>query len=419
MNHEYNPYENAVAVIRKAAEALGLNENDYAFLLYPERELKVSLPIVMDSGKTEVFEGFRVQHSSVLGPCKGGIRYHADTNIDEVKALACWMALKCSVAGIPYGGGKGGIRVDPSRLSSRELEALTRKYAHAIAPIIGEKKDIPAPDVNTNGQIMAWFCDAYSETVGSFSPAVVTGKPLEIGGSLGRTDATGRGVMLTVRELLSRYGKKASEMRVAVQGNGNVGGTTVKLLGELGCKVVAVSDVSGALLCEDGLDTDEIYRYSVEHRLLRDFDKSAGTFIAGADGNAALLVCDTDILIPAALENQITGENAGKIKAKYIVEAANGPTTVEADEILDARGIPVVPDILANSGGVIVSYFEWVQNLQRYSWTLERVNSELEEKLVSAFANVFDISEKHGCSMRTAAYMAAINRIVSAAKLRG
>lgn len=419
MNHAYNPYENAVAVIRKAATALGLDENDYAFLLFPERELKVSLPIVMDSGKTEVFEGYRVQHSSVLGPCKGGIRYHADTNIDEVKALACWMALKCSVAGIPYGGGKGGIKVDPSRLSQRELEALTRKYAHAIAPIIGEKKDIPAPDVNTNGQIMAWFCDAYSETVGSFTPGVVTGKPIEIGGSLGRTEATGRGVMLTVRELLSRYGKDVSGMRVAVQGNGNVGGTTVKLLGELGCKIVAVSDVSGALLCEGGLDHEEIFRYSTEHKLLRDFDKGAGTFIAGAGGNEALLTCETDILIPAALENQITGENAAKIQAKYIVEAANGPTTIEADEILEARGITVVPDILANSGGVIVSYFEWVQNLQRYSWTLEKVNSELEEKLVSAFANVFDISQKYGCSMRTAAYMAAIKRIVSAAKLLG
>ena len=419
MNHAYNPYENAVAVIRKAATALGLDENDYAFLLFPERELKVSLPIVMDSGKTEVFEGYRVQHSSVLGPCKGGIRYHADTNIDEVKALACWMALKCSVAGIPYGGGKGGIKVDPSRLSRRELEALTRKYAHAIAPIIGEKKDIPAPDVNTNGQIMAWFCDAYSETVGSFTPGVVTGKPIEIGGSLGRTEATGRGVMLTVRELLARYGKDVSGMRVAVQGNGNVGGTTVKLLGELGCKIVAVSDVSGALLCEGGLDHEEIFRYSTEHKLLRDFDKGAGTFIAGAGGNEALLTCETDILIPAALENQITGENAAKIQAKYIVEAANGPTTIEADEILEARGITVVPDILANSGGVIVSYFEWVQNLQRYSWTLEKVNSELEEKLVSAFANVFDISQKYGCSMRTAAYMAAIKRIVSAAKLLG
>lgn len=419
MNHAYNPYENAVAVIRKAATALGLDENDYAFLLFPERELKVSLPIVMDSGKTEVFEGYRVQHSSVLGPCKGGIRYHADTNIDEVKALACWMALKCSVAGIPYGGGKGGIKVDPSRLSRRELEALTRKYAHAIAPIIGEKKDIPAPDVNTNGQIMAWFCDAYSETVGSFTPGVVTGKPIEIGGSLGRTEATGRGVMLTVRELLARYGKDVSGMRVAVQGNGNVGGTTVKLLGELGCKIVAVSDVSGALLCEGGLDHEEIFRYSTEHKLLRDFDKGAGTFIAGAGGNEALLTCKTDILIPAALENQITGENAAKIQAKYIVEAANGPTTIEADEILEARGITVVPDILANSGGVIVSYFEWVQNLQRYSWTLEKVNSELEEKLVSAFANVFDISQKYGCSMRTAAYMAAIKRIVSAAKFLG
>lgn len=419
MDHAYNPYENAVAVIRKAATELGLDENDYAFLLFPERELKVSLPVVMDNGKTEVFEGYRVQHSSVLGPCKGGIRYHADTNIDEVKALACWMALKCSVAGIPYGGGKGGIKVDPSRLSRRELEALTRKYAHAIAPIIGEKKDIPAPDVNTNGQIMAWFCDAYSETVGSFTPGVVTGKPIEIGGSLGRTEATGRGVMLTVRELLARYGKDVSGMRVAVQGNGNVGGTTVKLLGELGCKIVAVSDVSGALLCEGGLDHEEIFRYSTEHKLLCNFDKGAGTFIAGAGGNEALLTCETDILIPAALENQITGENAAKIQAKYIVEAANGPTTIEADEILEARGITVVPDILANSGGVIVSYFEWVQNLQRYSWTLEKVNSELEEKLVSAFANVFEISQKYGCSMRTAAYMAAIRRIVSAAKLLG
>lgn len=419
MDHVYNPYENAVAVIVKAAKVLGLDENDYAFLLHPERELKVSLPIVMDNGKTEVFEGFRVQHSSVLGPCKGGIRYHADTNIDEVKALACWMALKCSVAGIPYGGGKGGICVDPSRLSSRELEALTRKYAHAIAPIIGERKDIPAPDVNTNGKIMAWFCDAYSETVGSFSPAVVTGKPLEIGGSLGRTDATGMGVMIVVRELLSRYGKKMDQMRVAVQGKGNVGGTTVKLLGELGCKIVAVSDASGAIFCEDGLDYNEIYKYSLERKPLRELANSAYKFISGVEGNEALLICDTDILIPSALENQITDKNADKIKAKYIIEAANGPTTVEADEILDARGVIVVPDILANSGGVIVSYFEWVQNLQRYSWTLERVNGELDEKLVSAFNNVFELSEKYSCSMRTAAYMAAISRIVSAAKLRG
>ncbi len=418
MKENYNPYENAVAVIKKAAALLKLDENDYAFLLYPERELKVSLPVKMDNGKTEVFEGYRVQHSSVLGPSKGGIRYHQNTDIDEVKALACWMALKCSVAGIPYGGGKGGIKVDPARLSKRELEELTRKYACAIAPIIGEKKDIPAPDVNTNGQIMAWFCDAYSKSTGSFTPSVVTGKPLEIGGSLGRTEATGRGVMLTVRELLSHLGKDIRGMRVAVQGNGNVGGTTVKLLGELGCRIVAVSDVSGAVFSADGLDSEKIFGYSTEHRLLRDFDGDV-EFTEGTAGNAALLTCDTDILIPAALENQITAENAGEIKAKYIVEAANGPTSIEADEILEKRGITVVPDILANSGGVIVSYFEWVQNLQYHAWTLEKVNAELEEKLTSAFENVFEISRKYSCTMRMAAYMAAIKRIVTAASLRG
>ncbi|MBQ0010941.1 MAG: Glu/Leu/Phe/Val dehydrogenase [Ruminococcus sp.] len=414
MKSQYQPFENAKAVIRKAADALHLPEETYRFLFCPERELTVSLPVKMDDGRTEIFSGYRVQHSSVLGPCKGGIRFHPDTNMEEVKALSCWMTLKCSVAGLPFGGGKGGITVDPSGLSEAEKERLTRAYARAIAPIVGETRDVPAPDVNTNGQIMTWFYEEYSQTVGKDCPAVVTGKPIEKGGSLGRSEATGRGVWLICAELMKSLGKELRGARVAIQGNGNVGGMTAKFLSEAGSKIVALSDVSGALFCPDGLDIAKIHECSLSHRLLSTLDLPGATFVPGDEGNRMLLEADADLLIPAAMENQITAENAARIRAPYIVEAANGPTTVEADAILDAAGKIVVPDILANSGGVTVSYFEWKQNMEQERWTLEEVNDRLYTMITGAFATVWQTAKEYRCSLRTAAYMAAIQRIINA-----
>lgn len=414
MKSQYQPFENVKAVIGKAADAMRLPEEDYRFLLYPERELTVSLPVRMDDGHTEIFTGYRVQHSSVLGPCKGGIRFHTDTELEEVKALACWMTLKCSVAGLPFGGGKGGVTVDPTKLSEGEKERLTRAYARAIAPIVGETRDVPAPDVNTNGQIMTWFYEEYSKTVGRDCPAVVTGKPVEKGGSLGRSEATGRGVWLACAELMKAVGKDLRGARVAIQGNGNVGGMTAKFLSEAGCRIVALSDVSGALFCPDGLDIAKTHEAGLAHRLLSALDLPGATFVPGDEGNRMLLETDADLLIPAAMENQITAENAARIRAPYIVEAANGPTTVEADAILDAAGKIVVPDILANSGGVTVSYFEWKQNMEREKWTLDTVNDRLFSMMTDAFAAVWQTAAEYRCSLRTAAYMAAIKRIIQA-----
>ena len=416
MTRKYDPYENMLTVLEDSAEKMGLEYDEYVEFTYPEREVKVSLPIKMDDGSVKVFEGYRVQHSSVRGPSKGGIRYHQDVNLQEVKALAAWMSIKCAVANIPYGGGKGGICVNPRELSQGELERLTRKYAKAIAPVVGPDQDIPAPDVNTNGQIMAWFMDTYSSLKGNYSPAVVTGKPLEIGGSEGRTEATGRGVMICAMEMAKKKGIEIQGCKVAVQGAGNVGLLGARLMEKEGFKIVAISNSSGGIYKETGLDTAAIEAYlAVKGNLLKDYQEEGSKVIT----NEEVLTCDCDILVPAALENQITEANADKIQASIIVEGANGPTSAEADAILEAKGITVVPDVLANGGGVIVSYFEWVQNREMFYWTEEEVNERLWKQMLSAFHSVYDMMQEKGVSMREAAYMVALQRMIAARKLRG
>ncbi|MDL2300657.1 Glu/Leu/Phe/Val dehydrogenase, partial [Clostridiaceae bacterium OttesenSCG-928-D20] len=338
---EYNPYDNVLATVQAAADLLGYDKSDYINSVYPERELKVTFPVRMDDGRVEVFEGYRVQHSSARGPCKGGIRYHQDVNVDEVKALAAWMTFKCAVVGIPYGGAKGAVKVNPYKLSKGELERLTRRFTAMIAPLIGPEQDIPAPDVNTNAEVMGWIMDTYSMLKGRAVPGVVTGKPIDIGGSVGRAEATGRGVMITAREMMKRQGRTLEGVVTAVQGMGNVGGVAAKLLAEQGAKVVAVSDVSQGIYNPNGLDIAEISEFLKDRsKLLRDYTGGDYEII----DNQQLLELPVEMLVPAALENQLTEENAGKIQAKIIVEAANGPTTVAADKILNERGIIVVPD---------------------------------------------------------------------------
>jgi len=416
-NKAYNPYDNMLEVLEKAAGFLGLEESEYICVKHPERELKVSVPVEMDDGSIRVFEGYRVQHSSSRGPCKGGIRYHQDVNIDEVKALAAWMTFKCAVVNIPYGGGKGAVKVNPSLLSKAELKRLTRRYIAMILPLIGPEKDIPAPDVGTNAEIMGWIMDTYSMMKGYAVPGIVTGKPIDIGGSLGRNEATGRGVMLMTREILHRMGTPVLGTKVAVQGMGNVGGTTAKLLYEAGCKIVAVSDVSGGLYKESGLNIPAITDYFKNNKgkLLKDYEEEGAKRISNRD----VLTCDTFVLVPAAMENQITEDVAQDVKARVIVEGANGPTTVEADSILNSKGIIVVPDILANSGGVVVSYFEWVQNIQSLTWDESEVNRALEKIMIQAFNEVWDKAEENKTTIRMGAYIVALNRVVKAKKIRG
>ncbi|NLF26271.1 MAG: Glu/Leu/Phe/Val dehydrogenase, partial [Clostridiales bacterium] len=387
MAQKSNPFENYKAVLDKAAELLDLQQKDYIALKYPERSLRVSLPIKMDNGDVRVFEGFRVQHSSSRGPCKGGIRYHQNVDEDEVKALAAWMTMKCAVVNIPYGGAKGGIQVDPRELSKDELERLTRRYVAMILPLIGPERDIPAPDVNTTPEMMGWIMDTYSMQKGYAVPGVVTGKPIEVGGSLGRKEATGRGVMITTRLLMEKLGRSLDGATVAVQGMGKVGSVAAVLLHRAGAKVVAVSDVSGGIMNPDGLPMEELFQYLSTHRLLADYEGEGFARIT----NEELLECDVDVLVPAALENQISEKNAPCVRAKYIVEGANGPLTPEADGILDEMGVVVVPDILANAGGVVVSYFEWVQNLQSFRWEEDYVNDMLERTMVHAFDEVWEI----------------------------
>ena len=413
----YNPYDNVLKVVQDAADMLGYNEADIAAVKYPEKELKVSLPVRMDDGSVRVFEGFRVQHSTSRGPAKGGVRFHQGVNINEVKALAAWMTFKCAVVNIPYGGGKGGVVCDPSTLSDNEIKNIARKYTTAIAPIIGPEKDIPAPDVGTNAMVMGCMVDTYSTLVGYNANGVVTGKPLELGGSLGRPEATGRGVMLTTKNILGKLGIDPKESTLAVPGLGNVGSVTSKLLAEEGMKIVAVSDVSGAVYKAEGLNIPAIYDYISKDRknLLSGYEEEGMVRIS----NEELLELDVDVLIPAALENQIREDNADKIKAKVIVEAANGPTTAEADEILAKKGVILVPDILANAGGVVVSYFEWVQNLQHYSWTLEDVNTKLQNVMDPAFEAVWDIAQEKNTTLRTGAYLISLKRVVESSKARG
>lgn len=412
----YNPYENMIAVLEQAADKLGLKQDEYETLKYPERELTVSIPVRMDDGTLKVFEGYRVQHNSARGPYKGGIRYHQNANPDEVKALAAWMSFKCAVANIPYGGAKGGIKVDPRQLSKDELIRLTRRYTTRILPLIGPDQDIPAPDVNTNGEVMGWIMDTYSMFKGHSVPGVVTGKPIEIGGSIGRAEATGRGVTIIAEKCLEDEGLDPKEQTYAIQGMGNVGGTAAAILYEEGKKVIAVSDWSGAVMKKEGLNIPEIREFLSDRKnCLKDYNGEGAEHIT----NEELLTCDCTVLIPAALENQITEENAGDIKAKIVVEAANGPTTVEADKILEERGILVVPDILANAGGVVVSYFEWVQNIQSMAWELDEVNQMLKKVMLKAYNDVRTMSKEKDSTMRMGAYMVAINRITTAGKLRG
>lgn len=411
----YNPYDNFLSVLDKAAKAIGMEENDYALIKYPERELKVAIPVKMDDGSVKVFEGYRVQHCTTRGPSKGGIRYHQDVNIDEVKALAAWMSFKCAVVNIPYGGAKGGIKVDPSTMSMNELERLTRRYTAMILPIIGPEKDIPAPDVGTNPQVMDWIMDTYSMMKGYTVHGVVTGKDLEVGGSLGRPEATGRGVMIITMEVLEKYNLSPDSISICIQGMGNVGSATARLLNEKGCKIVGVSDVSGGVYCEQGLNISEINEHIKDKKLLKDYNAKGVLHIS----NEELLVSNCDILIPAALENQITEEVAKNVKAKLIIEAANGPTTIEADKILNERKIVVLPDILANAGGVVVSYCEWVQNLQSLTWDINDINDTLAKVMKNALSDVYHKTIKYNIDYRLAAYAVALDRLVVANSKRG
>lgn len=412
---KYNPFDNFVAVMDKAAGVMGISEEDYLTFKYPERELKVALPVRMDDGSLKVFEGFRIQHSTLRGPAKGGVRYHQNVNVDEVRALSAWMTFKCAVAAIPYGGGKGGIVCRPREMSKCELERLTRTYIDKISAIISPNTDIPAPDVGTNAQTMDWMVDEYSKLKGESVYGIVTGKSIEIGGSKGRNEATGRGVCFVTLEMMKKYNMKPEDCKIVIQGMGNVGSISAKLLDEEGAKIIAVSDVSCAIYNENGLDIAGIYKYLDSGKNLLDGYTGDCKRIT----NAELLELPCDILIPAALENQITAENADRIKAKIVIEAANGPTSVEADEILNKKGVKVLPDILSNSGGVIVSYFEWVQNLQNFYWEEDDVNAKLKRQIVGAFNDVFDAREKYDCTFRVAAYIVALNRLVTAKKLRG
>ncbi len=396
-----------------AARILGLEPGIWKILTHPKRQIIVSCPIQMDNGEIEVFTGYRVQYNITLGPAKGGIRYHPNVTLDEVTALAAWMTWKCAVAHIPFGGGKGGVVCDPTRMSRRELEALTRRYVAEIIDAIGPEKDIPAPDVNTNDQIMAWVMDTYSMHVGQTTTAVVTGKPIEMGGSLGRREATGRGVMICTRDAAKHLGLDIKGATIAVQGFGNVGSISALLLSQIGAKIVAVTDWKGGVHNPAGLDVAKLADYVSQHRTVDDFP--GGEPI----DNEAMFKLPVSVLIPAALENQITMENAPDIQAKIIIEGANGPTTPEAHALLHSRGIFVVPDILANSGGVTTSYFEWVQDRYGYFWTEREVNERLEAKMVEAFDDVLKTSLKYKTDMRTAAYIVAINRVATVTRMRG
>jgi glutamate dehydrogenase (NAD(P)+) len=413
VNTQLNPLENAERQFEEAAARLGLNAGMKEMLKRPRRATIQNLPIVMDDGSIRVFLGYRVQHSIARGPAKGGIRFHQDVTLDEVAALASWMTWKCAVADIPFGGGKGGIVVDPRTLSVRELERLTRRYAADLSDVFGPDSDVPAPDVNTGEREMAWIVDTYSMHSRRTEYAVVTGKPLEVGGSAGRREATGRGVMICVEQMCRHLQMPLKGARVAVQGFGNVGGVAADLLArECGACIVAASDVSGAIHNPAGLDVAALLRHVAAK-------KGVAGFPGGQPLAGSILEVDCDILVPAALENQITGENAARVKARIVAEGANGPTTPDADKVLDGRGAWVIPDILCNSGGVTVSYFEWVQNRMGFYWMEDEVNGRLREKMEHAFADVLATAVQEKCSLRIAAYMVAIRRVLRVHELRG
>jgi glutamate dehydrogenase (NAD(P)+) len=396
-----------------AARILNLDPGVWKILTSPKRQIVVSCPVQMDNGDIEVFTGFRVQYNITLGPAKGGIRYHPGVTLDEVTALAAWMTWKCAVAHIPFGGGKGGVICDPTHMSRREIEALTRRYVAEIIDAIGPEKDVPAPDVNTNDQIMAWIMDTYSMHVGHTTTSVVTGKPLELGGSLGRREATGRGVMIATREAAKHLGIRLQGARVAVQGFGNVGSISAQLLAEQGARIVAVTDWKGGVHNDRGIDVDKLIAHVHTHKTVDGFSEAEPL------AHDALFGLDVDVLIPAALENQITAENAASVKARIIIEGANGPTTPEAHRLLHDRGVFIVPDILANSSGVTTSYFEWVQDRYGYFWTEKEVNERLEFKMCEAFQDVLETALKYNVDMRTGAYIVAISRVATVTKMRG
>ncbi len=408
-----NPYEMAVEQFEAAAEKLNLSEDMREILRQPKRELTVHFPVRLDNGRITTFTGYRVQHNVNRGPAKGGIRYSPDVTLDEVKALAMWMTWKCAVVGIPFGGAKGGVICDPHKLSNAELERLTRRYATEISILIGPNSDIPAPDMNTNPQIMAWIMDTFSMHSGYSVPAVITGKPLAIGGSEGRLEATARGVQVVTREAMHHLGMKLDASSVVIQGFGNVGSISARLLRELGCRIVGLSDISGGVYNANGINVPRALRYSREHGSLRGLPETE------AVTNAELLELPCDVLVPAALENQLTGRNAPRVKARLIVEAANGPTTPDADRVFADRGITVVPDIMANAGGVTVSYFEWVQDLQRFFWAEDEINHRLESIMTRAFHAVQHKADEQGTNLRMGAYLLSVARVAEATEIRG
>jgi glutamate dehydrogenase (NAD(P)+) len=410
-----NPFDDVIEQIDRAAGVLGLQPAEVEPLKHPKRQVIVSLPVPMDDGSVHIFTGYRVLHDNTRGPGKGGLRYHPEVDLDEVKALAAWMSWKCALVDVAFGGAKGGVTCDPRALSEGELERLTRRYTAEIFDVIGPNLDIPAPDVGTDARVMAWMMDTYSMKRGYVEPGVVTGKPIVLGGSLGREAATGRGIVVTTREALRDLGMSIEGVSVAVQGFGNVGSNAARLLAEAGAKIVAVSDVSGGIYRRDGLDIAALLRHRSEHGVVAGFP--------GAEPltNDELLTLPCDVLVPAALEGQLHEGNADRVRAKLIVEGANGPTTAEGDEIFRTRGIPVVPDIMANSGGVVVSYFEWVQDRYGYFWTEAEVNQRLEEKMVAAYAALRASLARYDLvhDLRTAAYTVAMQRILEARRLRG
>jgi len=411
--NDVNLYDVAVSQFNDAAERLGLSQPMRAILSKPKRELVVNFPVRMDNGNVEMFTGYRVQHNINRGPAKGGIRFSPLVSLDEVRALAMWMTWKCAVVGIPFGGAKGGVICDPRKMSRVELERMTRRYATEISILMGPNSDIPAPDMNTNPQVMAWIMDTYSMHQGYSVPAVITGKPLSIGGSEGRLEATARGAQVITREAMRDYDMVPEDCSVVIQGFGNVGSITARLLHEMGCKVVALSDINGGVYNPKGINIPRALRYSKEHGTLLELPDTEPV------SNEDLLELPCDILIPAALENQITLENAARIKARLIVEAANGPTTPEAEHILYDRGIVIVPDVLANAGGVTVSYFEWVQDLQRFFWAEQEINHRLEAIMVRAYQAVQNKSREQETNLRLGAYLLAVARVAEATELRG
>jgi len=408
-----NPYDMALEQFDRVVDLLKLDPGIADVLRHPQRELIVHFPVRLDDGSIRVFTGFRVHHNIARGPAKGGIRYHPDVSIDEVRALAMWMTWKCAVVGIPFGGAKGGVICDPKKMSMAELERLTRRFTTEISVMISPDRDVPAPDINTNPQVMAWMMDTYSMHAGHSVTGVVTGKPLSVGGSEGRAEATGRGVVYTVEEALRRQGRSLEGLTAAVQGFGNVGSVTARLLQEGGARVIGVADVRGGIHNSGGIDVKSLQRYSQETGSVSGF--------RGCDAisNDDLLTLPCDLLVPAAYENQITVLNAPRIQAKLVAEGANGPTTPEADGILRERGIPVIPDILCNAGGVTVSYFEWVQDLQEFFWDEDDINQKLRRIMVKAFDAIEQVQDQYGCDMRTGAYIVGVQRVADAIQTRG